>query len=176
MRKQRGFTLLELIVVSAVVCILASVALPKFLRLMHQAEVVSVQGVIGQMRSALSLRMSHGLYRGDDLAAWAHDGSRALYPMKDLLLELPKNYLGVIATSNRRGYWYDDKNSHELVYVLRDDGLIEDGAARPVQLRWKIRVLYGVLAEGERPTLLGLVLQPSSPIRWSVDSQQAGEF
>ena len=176
MQKQRGFTLLELIVVIAVVSILASIVMPKFLRLIRQAEVSSVEGIIGQMRSALSLQMARGLYRGDDLASWASNGSAALYPMQDLLLNPPKTYLGVLETSNRCGCWYDDKNSHELVYILCDDELVLDRVERPARLRWQIHVIKSALSEGERETLLGLVLQPSSPIHWSVDTQRAGEF
>nr|WP_320114846.1 prepilin-type N-terminal cleavage/methylation domain-containing protein [uncultured Desulfuromonas sp.] len=169
MHRQRGFTLLELIVVIAVVIILASVVLPKFLRLMHQAEVSAVQGMVGQMRSALSLQMSRGLYRGDDLAAWACDGSRPLYPMHDLLLDPPENYLGVLSASDRRGCWYDDKNSHELVYVLRHDELVQGFSATPAKLRWQIRVIRGPLSAGEPDTLIGLVLQSSSATHWITD-------
>jgi len=169
MNRQRGFTLLELIVVIAVVIILASVVLPKFVGLMQQAEVSAVQGMVGQMRSALSLQMSRGLYRGDDLAAWAADGSRPLYPMHDLLLDPPETYLGVLSASDRRGCWYDDKNSHELVYVLRDDELVVGGSETPATLRWKIRVIRGPLSAGEQDTLIGLVLQPSSATRWLTD-------
>ena len=169
MNRQRGFTLLELIVVIAVVIILASVVLPKFVRLMQQAEVSAVQGIIGQMRSALSLQMSRGLYRGDDLAAWAYDGSRPLYPMHDLLLDPPENYLGVLSASDRRGCWYDDKNSHELVYVLRHDELVQGVSKTPATLRWQIRVIRGPLAAGEQDTLIGLVLEPSSAARWATD-------
>ena len=169
MNKQRGFTLLELIVVIAVVIILASVVLPKFVRLLDRAEVSAVQGMMGQMRSALSLQMSRGLYRGDELGAGDDGGSQALYPMHDLLLETPENYLGVLETSDRRGCWYDDKNSHELVYVLRDDTLVDGAQSTPATLRWQITIIHGSVVDGGQRELIGLVLQSSTPTQWRVE-------
>ncbi len=153
------------------VAILASVALPKFYRLTLRAEALSAQGMIGQLRSALSMQMARGLYQGDDLAAWAHDGSRALYPMRDLLLEQPKNYLGVLENSNKRGSWYDDKLSHELVYVVRNDEIINGIAGEPKKIRWHISVIYDerqfdVVQTLHATSVLGLVLQPSTPHQW----------
>ena len=174
MHNQKGFTILELIVVIAVVALLASVALPKFYRLTLRAEALSAQGMIGQLRSALSLQMARGLYQGDNLAAWAHNGPRALYPMRDLLLEQPKKYLGVQENSNKRGSWYDDKKTHELVYVVRNDEIINGIAGVPKKVRWHISVVYD-----ERPSddvemlhatsVLGLVLQPSTPHQWNFE-------
>ncbi|MBW2185553.1 MAG: prepilin-type N-terminal cleavage/methylation domain-containing protein [Deltaproteobacteria bacterium] len=171
MCNHKGFTILELIVVVAVVAILASVSLPKFYRLTLRAEALSAQGMIGQLRSALSMQMARGLYRGDNLAAWAHDGPRALYPMRDLLLEQPENYLGVQDNSNKRGSWYDDKFSHELVYVVRNDEIVNGIAGVPKKVRWHISVIYDERQSDDIETLhaaslLGLVLQPSTPHKW----------
>lgn len=168
MRTSKGFTIIELIVVIAVVALLATVALPKFYSLTLRAEALGVQGMIGTVRSALSLQMARGLYQGADFVAWAHDGSHPLYPMRDLLLEPPQNYLGVLANSAQRGSWYDDKNSHELVYVLRNDEIVSGIEGAPKKVRWHIDVAYD-----DRPvetlhatSALGLVLQPSTPHKW----------
>jgi len=168
MRCSKGFTIIELIVVIAVVALLTTVALPKFYSLTLRAEALGVQGMIGNVRSGLSLQMARGLYNGDDFAAWAHDGSRALFPMHDLLLDRPQNYLGVLEKSNQRGSWYDDKNSYELVYVLRNDEIVTGIAGVPKKVRWHIVVVYD-----DRPvetlhatSVLGLVLQPSTSHKW----------
>lgn len=165
MRNQKGFTILELIVVVAVVAVLASVALPRFYRMTLRAEALSTQGMIGQLRSALSLQMARGLYRGEDLAAWAHDGPRALYPMRDLLQEQPKNYLGVLANSDKRGFWYDDKLSHELVYVVNNDEIVTGVSGLPTKVRWHISLIYAVKPMGGKQ-VLGLHLHPSSKHQW----------
>lgn len=165
MRNHKGFTILELIVVIVVVALLSSVALPKFYRMSLRAEALSAQGMIGNVRSALSLQMARGLYQGDDLAAWAHKGSRALYPMHDLLLEPPTNYLGVLDNSDQRGFWYDDKKTHELVYVVRNDEIVAGIVGPPKKVRWCIAVIYDD-RQPPKKQLIGLVLQPATAHQW----------
>lgn len=55
MKKQAGFTLVELIVVIVVLGILAATALPKFVNVSTEARVASVNGMTGALRSAVSL-------------------------------------------------------------------------------------------------------------------------
>jgi len=68
---RKGFTLIELILVIAILGILAVSALPKFLSLSTSAEQASRDGVVGAVRAGIAL------YRANDMVA---NGGSGAYP------------------------------------------------------------------------------------------------
>lgn len=64
MQKNRGFTLIEMVVVMVILGILAAVALPKFVNMTGQARVAKMQGAVGAVQSAITLIHAKYLAQG----------------------------------------------------------------------------------------------------------------
>ncbi len=71
MKKQNGFTLIELVVVIVILGILAAVAAPKFIDLTSDARISTLKGVEGSIKSGNSLLFSKSLVSGTQTQASA---------------------------------------------------------------------------------------------------------
>ncbi len=71
--KQRGFTLIELVVVIALLGILAAFAIPRFAGLEHEARSATVLGVSGSIRSAATL--AHSLWLSQSINPVTMEGN-----------------------------------------------------------------------------------------------------
>lgn len=153
-KDQKGFTLIELVVVMVILALLAAVAVPKFLDLQKQAEVSSVRKVVGNIRSALSIRTAQALVNGEVLA----DLAGTLYPM-ELLSTVPEPYEGKqgapLSLTDYKGVWWQGNGSHDLYYNPRSVDLADDLIAG--RMRYEIEVVQETV--GTVTSDVGLVLE-----------------
>ena len=90
-RAAKGFTLIELMIVVAIIGILAAIAIPKFADLITKSKESAVKGSLGTVRSAVSIYYSdnEGVNPVTDLGGTLTLGGKYLDDMP--YARLPKN-------------------------------------------------------------------------------------
>ncbi|MBC7456525.1 MAG: type II secretion system protein [Massilia sp.] len=131
--------MLELVIVTAVMALLAGVLLNRVVWYQRQAELAGVQQLVGALRSALRLQASALLTRDGGEPALA--ALAAQNPMT-WLVRTPGNYLGEyyspVIDALPRGAWFYDKNNKTLIYLLIDGKNVTDGVNDVMKFKVKL--------------------------------------
>lgn len=91
-KAKKGFTLIELMIVVAIIGILAAIAIPKFADLIRKSNEGATKGNLGSVRSALSI------YYGDQ---------EGVYPNTPAALTTGGNYLDMVPNAKTPNYHTD---------------------------------------------------------------------
>ena len=104
---KKGFTLIELMIVVAIIGILAAIAIPKFADLIRKSSEGASKGNLGALRSAMSI------YYGD---------MEGVYPASMLSMTIGGKYMNVIPVAKAPNYHADS-----AAETLLSAGALVDG-------------------------------------------------
>ncbi|HQU14561.1 MAG: hypothetical protein B7Z66_02850 [Chromatiales bacterium 21-64-14] len=167
-RHQRGFTLLEMVVVVILIGLLLVIAIDRLIRLQAVAERVAMEQVLGGLRSALTLELAQRIVQGGtgDLDTLAHAN-----PM-DWLITPPVNYAGALNAPDPAdvsgGQWYYNTRSRTLVYRVAHSGDFHTALPGAPRARFKVRLVYADNPGSGAHTadVVGVRLAPVEPYHW----------
>jgi prepilin-type N-terminal cleavage/methylation domain-containing protein len=147
-RRGRGFTLIELAVVVAVVGILAAALLNRVVFYQEQAEKVAVEQLLGTLRSALHLQIADLLVQGKTAEINRLSDQN---PM-DWLAEKPSNYIGEYYTPKPglvpAGNWYFDLHNKNLVYLVNNHAHLHTAPGESNKVRFQVKLVMSLPSNG----------------------------
>lgn len=166
---QRGFTLLELVVVIAIVAVLMATAYSKYEGLAEQAEKAAFVGVLGNTQAALTHAFIRSYLDGDQ-SRW--EDVSGINPIQ-YLAKPPGNYGGV-TTSQRvvepllaDQHWYFLQDTGELVYKVKRNGRLKLENKHINLIKYRLQVVHSLPEHGKNVQVEGLLLEAVDRFSWN---------
>ena len=108
MRNEKGFTLIEIVMVIILLGILAAVAIPRFIDMSNQAKISATKGILGGTRGAIAIAYANNALHGH--AGWPAIGSLRSSMTQGIPANPYNTYTGVqapAAPAANMGWVYD---------------------------------------------------------------------
>ncbi len=162
--RQRGVTLLELVVVVCIASVVGFVALGAYHRLLIDVERTTLEQNIGLIQSAVAMQFA-ALYVAGDKEGLAQLPQRN--PM-EMMEQPPENYSGEVAgrelTELAPGHWYYDSTSQRLIYLVRNHKYFETALSGTPRAEFFITGQKDQTGQGGEVSMP--VIQTQSTYRW----------
>ncbi len=180
-KKQRGFSLLELVLVVAIISLLFVVAVDKLLILKVEAERTAMAQILGSLRSAMGIQVASHISKNkvDELIELTDSN-----PM-DWLAEKPENYIGVLDEPDPADIkirtWYFDSYNKYLVYRVSSSGYFKSSLKGVKRARFRVNLDYtDVDGDGEFnqeiDKIHGLTLKNVEPYQWLAEPIDINDY
>ncbi|BBB31510.1 type II secretion system protein [Neptunomonas japonica] len=166
-KRQKGFTLLELVISMLVIVILYGVLSTRLGRVAESAERAAVYGVLGQVRQQLNLRLAKFYIDGSPSKAKALINENPF----SWISPPPSQYAGEVndvAEVLVKGRWYFDTATKQLVYrVKRNNKLkIEGGEQR--NLKFVLKLSGNAADTQQKRAVYSIKIQTVRPFVWNI--------
>lgn len=160
-QEARGFTLLELMVVCALVGTLAAVALGRLWDLQADVEEVMAEQVVGALKNAARIRAVELM----SAARWDEFRSMPRHNPFDWLEEQPRNYRGELPGSPEPGNWYFDRKSSVAIYYIKHGEGFSSTGVEPV-MRFHVVGLDSAGRPVTQPSFSWVGVRPLAEYVW----------
>jgi type II secretory pathway pseudopilin PulG len=158
-------------IVIVIVSLLAVIATDRLLKLRFEAERVTVESVVGGMRSALYIDFAAAAARGQTERIDTALGSNPMLRLSEKPGSYAGEFYGPDPAVFAPGTWYFDTRDHAIVYIVRFPEQFVTGLNGPPRARFTVEPDYedidgnGRFDPGRDP-VLGLKLVPLEPYSW----------
>lgn len=174
-QSSKGFTLIELIVVIAIIVILTGALLTRIWLYQEQAEKAAMEQVAGALQSAMVLQFGRLLVHGREAEA------------KNLLTENPTRWLmraplnyagefdGIKPAAIEPGNWAFDLQTRELVYVPDRSDYFVPGKDGLKWVRYRARLEYEPALDAAKKgpeEISGVLFEPVERYQWFVKEEE----